>query len=204
MTYMRPDERREQFIAAASVVIREVGLAKATTRRIAQEANAPLGALHYCFRNKEELFEAVSQTLGDEGIQCASENVRPGMGVRNATVEILRSMVKWIAATADTQVGEFEFYLWGMRSEGYGHMPKNVYEKWFSRVCELLQQAAVDTDEGIDLEAVSRTIVALGDGFSLRDQIKGESTIVGDIAPVVDALAIALDNGGFRTADVTS
>src|SRR5690242_18834350 len=142
MTYVRPDERREQFIAAASRVIREVGLGKATTRRIAQEANAPLGALHYCFRNKEELFEAVSQTLGDEGLQCAAENVRPGIGVRTATAEILRSMAKWVAATAATQVGEFEFYLWGIRNETYGHMPKSVYNKWFSHVRDLLALAA--------------------------------------------------------------
>ncbi|WP_143860717.1 TetR/AcrR family transcriptional regulator, partial [Nocardia cerradoensis] len=35
------------------------GVDGATTRRIAQEANAPLATLHYCFATKEVLFAAV-------------------------------------------------------------------------------------------------------------------------------------------------
>lgn len=203
MTYIPPEERREQFIAAATRVIRSEGLAKATTRRIAQEANAPLGSLHYCFRNKEELFEAVSQTLGDEGLQWAGENVRAGMGVRDATAEIMGSMARWIAATGATQVGEFEFYVWGMRSDTYGDMPKRVYHKWFSRIQSLLETACADADAGIDLDALTRTILALGDGFSMHDQILRQADVTENFRSVTSALTIALDNGGFR-APVTA
>jgi hypothetical protein len=107
-------------------------------------------------------------------------------------------MARWIAATAETQVGEFEFYVWGMRNDAYGHMPKSVYNKWFTHVCDLLARAATDSDRAIDLDALSRTIIALGDGFSLHDQIMGQSSIVDDAEPVIGALAIALDNGAFR------
>jgi AcrR family transcriptional regulator len=200
MAYVPPEERREQFIAAATRVIRSEGLAKATTRRIAQEANAPLGSLHYCFRNKEELFEAVSQTLGDEGLQWAGENVRQGMGVRDATAEIMRSVARWIATTGAIQVGEFEFYVWGMRSETHGDMPKRVYTKWLTHVRTLLETAATDADAGIDLDAVSRTILALGDGFSLHDQILRQSAVIDNVESVVMALSIALDNGAFRVS----
>ena len=46
-------------VVAAIEVIASEGLARATTRRIAEAADAPLGSLHYCFRSKDELIESV-------------------------------------------------------------------------------------------------------------------------------------------------
>ncbi|WP_280447927.1 TetR family transcriptional regulator, partial [Nocardia cyriacigeorgica] len=47
------------MVAAAVRVIAARGVDVATTRRIAEEANAPLATLHYCFATKELLFAAV-------------------------------------------------------------------------------------------------------------------------------------------------
>jgi hypothetical protein len=44
MSRVATNERREHFIKAASRVLREHGVARATTRRIAKEAGAPLAA----------------------------------------------------------------------------------------------------------------------------------------------------------------
>ena len=52
-------ERRAELVAAAVRVIAAHGVDGATTRRIAEEANAPLATLHYCFSSKEVLFAAV-------------------------------------------------------------------------------------------------------------------------------------------------
>ncbi len=52
-------ERRAELVAAAVRMIAAHGVDGATTRRIAQDANAPLATLHYCFATKEVLFAAV-------------------------------------------------------------------------------------------------------------------------------------------------
>jgi AcrR family transcriptional regulator len=57
------DVRRQQFIDAAVKVIARDGVDGATTRRIAEEAKAPLATLHYCFQTKENLLWAVFEQL---------------------------------------------------------------------------------------------------------------------------------------------
>ncbi|UDH01195.1 TetR/AcrR family transcriptional regulator [Rhodococcus opacus] len=199
MTYVPTTERREQFIEAAAKIIREEGLSKATTRRIAQEAKAPLGSLHYCFRDKEELFEAVSQTLGDEGLQRTGENIVPGMGVAAAVGEILGSMSAWIADTQTTQIGEFEFYAWAMRTEKHEDTPKRLYDKWIGRTRDLLDIAHTSSDDDLDLDALARTIIALADGFNLQDRLLRQTRILANMEIVVAALITAINNGDFRT-----
>lgn len=198
MAYVPSDERREHFIEAAGKIIREEGLAKATTRRIAQEAGAPLGSLHYCFRNKEELFEAVSQNFGDEGLAIAARSVVPAMGVAKAAGEILRALSTWIIETKDTQIGEFEFYAWAMRSEKNKDIPRRVYEKWISSVREILQSAAVGIDDNLDLDTLARTIVAVADGFNLQDGLLSESRITENMETAIASMSIAIDHGAYR------
>lgn len=50
---------RERIVSAAERVMREKGLARSTTREIAEAANCSEGALYRHFRSKEELFVAV-------------------------------------------------------------------------------------------------------------------------------------------------
>lgn len=193
MAHVPTDERRKQFTDAAAKIIREEGLAKATTRRIAQEANAPLGSLHYCFRNKEELFEAVSQKLLDEGLGRAGDTVLPGMGITKAASEILRTLSAWIMANKTSQIGEFEFYSWIMRSENHGDVPKRIYNKWIGTLRDILQSAATPAEQHKNFDMLARTILALTDGFNLQDSLLRESRITENMEVVISALVSAID-----------
>src|SRR5690606_16858999 len=59
VAYLSADVRRRQIIDAAIEVIATEGLARATTRRIAERADATLGSLNHCFRGKDELMRLV-------------------------------------------------------------------------------------------------------------------------------------------------
>jgi AcrR family transcriptional regulator len=200
MVYVRSDQRREHFIEAASKIIREEGIAKATIRRITQEAGATLGSMHYCFRDKEELFEAVSQGFGDEGLAAAGKAVLPAMGVAKATGEILRALAAWIIETKASQIGEFEFYSWAMRSQNNEDIPQRVYTKWIDGVRKLLERAATDDDDNLDLDTISRAIIAVADGFNLQDGLLRETRISDNTEIMVDVLTTAIDHGRFRRA----
>lgn len=63
MARVSAKDRSLQFVQAAARVIARDGAGAATTRRIAAEAEAPLAALHYCFRSKDELLEEVYRYL---------------------------------------------------------------------------------------------------------------------------------------------
>jgi AcrR family transcriptional regulator len=53
------DGRRTELIDAARRALARDGVAAATTRKIADEAGLPLGAVHYWFAGKDDLMEAV-------------------------------------------------------------------------------------------------------------------------------------------------
>lgn len=65
MTRVRAALRRQDFVDAAVEVIAAHGVAGATTRRIAEAASCPLASLHYVFHTKDDLFDAVYESLFD-------------------------------------------------------------------------------------------------------------------------------------------
>ncbi|MGW0819305.1 TetR/AcrR family transcriptional regulator [Streptomyces viridiviolaceus] len=96
MARIPADTRREQFIDAAVRVIARDGVVGATTRRIAEEANAPQTSLHYCFQAKENLLLAVFEHLS-ESLRADSEAVAdketmslPDNSVRGRTSSVCR------------------------------------------------------------------------------------------------------------------
>ncbi|BBZ33705.1 TetR/AcrR family transcriptional regulator [Mycolicibacterium confluentis] len=198
MPYVPSEERRQHFIDAARRIIQEEGLAKATTRRIADAAGAPLGSLHYCFRNKEELFEAVSQRFGDEGLAIAASNITPGMGAVKAAGEILRTLARWISETQNAQVGEFEFLSWAMRSEQNKEIPRRVYTRWVNGLRDIMQAASTGTDGDLDLDLLARAMLALTDGFNLQDRLLSESRITDNMEAIIAGLTAAIDHGAYR------
>ncbi|OBF20644.1 TetR/AcrR family transcriptional regulator [Mycobacterium sp. ACS4331] len=204
MAYVPSDERRHQFIQAAAKVIREEGLAKATTRRIAQEAKAPLASLHYCFRNKEDLFVAVSQTFGESGTAYVGRNVVAGMGVLKATQELLRAFTELVAESNEAQIGEFEFYAWAMRSPERHRASKVVYALWTSRLAGYLTLACSgsdeDVDRDVDVESLGRAILAVTDGFSLQVQFAGEDRLAANMDRAAAALVAAVEAGVYRNS----
>lgn len=114
MAYLSAEERRRTIIDAAIEVIAGEGLAKATTRRIAERANAPLGALHYCFRNKEELIQVVSDE-GAEMLATAFDEVDPKVGFEATLRESIAALWRWVEANVGLQLALMELAMFKIR-----------------------------------------------------------------------------------------
>src|ERR1700754_1929840 len=95
MAYLSAEDRRATILDAAVEVIASEGLAKTTTRRIAETADAPLGALHYCFRNKDELMALVLER-GATTLREAFEHVDPADGFEATVRASVESYWRWI------------------------------------------------------------------------------------------------------------
>src|SRR5688572_16930439 len=95
MAHMRFDERRQQLIDAAVMVISTEGVAQASTRRIAAEVGAPLASLHYTFRTKGELLDAVVRQCLDSTDALYTELVPAGCGLESAIRNLIEGFVDW-------------------------------------------------------------------------------------------------------------
>lgn len=74
-TYLPSEQRRRLLVEAALRVMVEHGIEAATTRAIAKEAGVPLGLLHYCYSNKDDLLADAYLHIAD---QVAALSIRDG------------------------------------------------------------------------------------------------------------------------------
>ena len=170
MAYLSAEERRQSIVDAAVQVIAEEGLARATTRRIAERADAPLGALHYCFRNKDELIQLVA----DQGalmLREAFDGVDPSQGVEATIRASIDAMWTWVQGNAGLQLALLELGMWRIRQGGD---PAEVYEMWSRFGGDLLREnleaalAADDVDLRLPVEEIVRFINHRFDGLIME------------------------------------
>lgn len=199
MSYVLLDERRVRFISATVKVIREKGIANATTRRIAEEARVPLASLHYTFKSKEELFVATMKELAEAGQREIEAKIFKGIGVSNAVATIIKSYIEWIKTSRVDQLVEYELHLWAHRHPEFSDLPSESYRTWLDFVRRLLILANGDQHENcaIDIENLTRTVLALIDGLNLQLQLYGDLSIDASLMTVTRALRKSVENGDF-------
>lgn len=115
MAYLSYEERRRSLIDAAVEVIVSEGLAKTTTRRVAEQAGAAIGTLHYCFRNKEELMEAVIER-GTSTFGSAFEDIDPAEGVEATIRASVAAYWAWARDNPGLNMALQELLVWMIRN----------------------------------------------------------------------------------------
>lgn len=197
MAHVPSADRRLQFIEAASAVIQQHGVAKATTRRIADEAGANLAALHYCFSTKEELFESVSATIGRSNLTRAIENLRPGMGLAAAVDVVLKSMAKAISANLVAELGEIEISVWALRS-GRPEMPRRTYDAWIELAVDALESARAEDEQDQDVAAIAKMVTTFLDGCVRADLMTDRQCLEESADTASRTIGAAIAAGVFR------
>jgi AcrR family transcriptional regulator len=166
--YLPFEERRQRIIDAAVEVLAEEGLERLTTRRIAERADAPLGSLHYCFRNKDELVSLVAER-GADMLQAAFADVDPERGVESCIRDGIDALWRWYQDNIGLQLALMELGLWRIRRGGD---PQEVYAMWdpFGRTLlkELLERAVKvdDAPSTVPVDEIVRFILHRFDGLA--------------------------------------
>ena len=170
MARMPVDERRTRIIDAAVEILASDGLGGLTTRRIAERANAPLGSLHYCFRNKAELVELV-EARGAQLVRAEFESVDPSRGVEATIRDSIAALWRWFQANMGLQMALYEL---AMRKIRLGGDPEKVYAMWQPFGRDLLTErltaalAAEPIELGVTIEEMVRFILHRFDGLAFE------------------------------------
>ncbi|NMN95887.1 TetR/AcrR family transcriptional regulator [Antrihabitans stalactiti] len=161
-------ERRADLVAAAVRTIAAHGVDGATTRKIAEEANAPLATLHYCFATKEVLFAAVFEHVAQQYREVLMRNDVHGNLVATARA-MLRGQLEWYLTNRDFTTATVELISWAQRQEG--EQAEMVYNEAFATVRTILERAETAPGQSVDpdtLDALSYIMTTLSDGFALN------------------------------------
>jgi AcrR family transcriptional regulator len=185
---MPAGERRADFIVAAARAIARHGVAGATTRVIAAEADAPLAALHYCFGSKEELFMELVEHASQSMLQMSA--VEPDLGLGPTAAAVLRKHADWLVREPELGLSTYDLYLWSLpRSRD---LADRAVERTHTRLVSTLRQGLGPQEDPAAVEPLARMTVVLMDGLALqwflhRDEERLASE-VDDAARALDAL----------------
>jgi AcrR family transcriptional regulator len=157
-------ERRRGFVDAAIKVIAGHGVDGATTRRIAEQAEAPLASLHYCFASKEVLFAAVFEHLAERYRDLVLASDAHG-DLRTTARGLLEGVATWYVEQPEVAVSTVELVSWAQRHDRTGAV--RVYDAAYGALHEVLTAAADGTVEPEVVEEVAYAVGALSDGFVL-------------------------------------
>ncbi|RZU76818.1 TetR family transcriptional regulator [Micromonospora kangleipakensis] len=173
MGRMSAEARREQLVEAAIEVMSREGLERATTRRIAQQAGTAQGAMHYAFRDKNELLTAVVGAVTVQVEQVLRDAVDPARGLAAAIDDGLRAFWRFVVGDDGLQLMQYELAIFCCRTPGYEWLAAWQYTRYAAAVQEVFQ-AAIDHEPGpqeVDLPGLCRFVVAAVDGLILQYEV---------------------------------
>jgi AcrR family transcriptional regulator len=190
---MSARDRREKLVEAAIRVMTRDGVARATTRAIAAEADMPLGVFHYAFRSKTEMMAMVTEAIAAQS--QAEIDTAVGSGSGDDLLEVVRAglsaYLDHVVAHPKEHLVTYELTTGALRDEELEGVARRQYDH-YQRLNEELLAAAAETF-GIEYAepapVMARYVVSLMDGLALNYLARGDAD---EAREVVDLAARAL------------
>lgn len=189
----KADGKRQELIDAAIRVIAREGVHSATTRRIAEEANLPLGTMHYWFSGKDDLLEEVITAVLDKLNTAVSES-NTEHSSDTGMLDALRAA--WQVVEADVpgaQLALYELTALSLRTPAMSELARKQYAMY-------RDTAARATDSWHEQhggalpggpETLAQLVAALFDGMTLAWLADPEGSRPDEVFQLLSAL---LDN----------
>jgi AcrR family transcriptional regulator len=198
MAYVSAEARREQLIEAAVRVIAREGADGATTRKIADEAKAPLASLHYCFQNKENLLLAVFGQLSEEMPVAADLPEGESVSLGDVVEQRLTHAMQWSVDNPVRMRAMIEITLWAERYDP--ELSVSFYDGFLKSSEAVLRQVNVTLSDE-ELHSVVRVAMSLVDGLSLQMLTNGDKErTLRDTATACAMVKAFLGEGARKTA----
>ncbi len=167
MSRVPAEQRREQLIEATiDLAIRE-GLAAASVRRIADEANVSLGVVHYCFSSKEALLDAVAESFISPIIDAVMSVLTGHSGTMEQKVyDGFRAYWEHTQTQPGRQLLSYELAAWSIR--GDGEAARLLYKTYLDAIELMITESmGIRGSEGLPTRTLARMVLAVTDGVML-------------------------------------
>lgn len=174
MSRVPAEQRREQLIEATiDLAIRE-GLAAASVRRIADEANVSLGVVHYCFSSKEALLNAVAESFAAPILGPVAAAIEEHQGsLEEAAFAGFEKFWETTKAWPGRQLLSYELAAWSIR--GDGEAARLLYQTYLDVIEGFLTNGlGIVGSEGLTTRTIARMVLTLTDGIALQWLVDGD------------------------------
>jgi AcrR family transcriptional regulator len=188
----RPDEGAATALIDATIqIVTTEGIAAATTRRIAEVAGLPLGAVHYWFASKEDLFGEVVRTIMNQMETAVEESTRGEAEKGNDLLTSLRAAWKFVEGNDPLrELMLFEIIVFALRNEGLKDLARTQYEVYrktaHSGVASWLKSMNIESTS--QQNAVATLIAVVFDGLTIAWLADPEGTKADDVLVLLSEL----------------
>jgi AcrR family transcriptional regulator len=199
VTRLPAAERRAQLVEAAIRVMTRDGVARATTRSIAADADVSLSVFHYCFTSKQELLEAVIEAIMQHAVTPAISTIAPGRTLETTVRGGLQAYWDHVTAYPDEHRLTYELTQYAVRTPGFEDVARRQYERYLDANREFIEQLQRTYPLEIDqpVPVLARYVASLLDGVTLNYLVLGDATGAGEVLDLVTAHLLTL----IRVAD---
>ena len=171
MVYVSAPVRRQQIVAAARRVMARDGVADASLRSVAAEAEVPLGTMQHAFKSKRELLQAVVDDVNDEIADVLGTSTTSDGGLEEVIRRNLTTF--WsslVTGHSELQLMQYELTTHALRSAGHERLANWQYRRYSENVARWCEDAAERAGEqcAVPFEQLARLIVAGLDGLILQ------------------------------------
>jgi AcrR family transcriptional regulator len=157
--------RRKQLIESAIEVIAEVGLARASTVRIAQRAGVSRGVLTYHFRDRAELVGQVVQSIYDLAAEVIVPKIARASTPRDAMLTFIGGSVELYAAYPISFAALIEIYADARGADGVSRARNPRHSTEMSEIAQVLRAGQQQGQfRAFDVDVMCLTIRAALDG----------------------------------------
>jgi TetR/AcrR family transcriptional regulator len=175
-------ETEDRFLDAAERLLAETGHAGLTTRRLAEEADANHGLVHYYFGSIENLFVRVLERFTERLI----ERQRRMYSSDAPFIEKWRTAMRYLDADRDYQRIWYELQALAWSRPELRERVAKVDDEWRAVLREALAEPAERYELPIPLEALVALVVTFNEGIIL-ERLSGIETGHAELLAWIDA-----------------
>lgn len=192
-------QRRWQLIEATIALLSREGVGAASIRRISEEADVPLGLVHYCFTSKQELIAETIRQLNTENTTAAraalSVPAGSGTDLRAMLTTAFRAYWSLVERSPRRQLLAYELNAYALRDKELAPIAEKAHREQLAGIRDLLDEIATATGRRwtVPVDDVARLVLTVTAGATLnwlndRDSA-GALTTADLVVGALDALA---------------
>lgn len=190
------DQRRQQLVEAAIVVMTRDGVRRATTRAICTEAGTSLSVFHYCFASKQALLEEVVRTIVGRTATLASGAITELVAAASPQDRVrvgLRAYFDHVRSSPAEHLLTYEVTQHCLRDEELRDVARHQYELYGAEITRLMH--SVGLPEDADVTVLARYLAVVVDGttadwLARRDDATAEAVLDAAAAHVTALLPL--------------
>lgn len=167
-------QRRWQLIEATIALLSREGVGAASIRRISEEADVPLGLVHYCFTSKQELIAETIRQLNTENTTAARAALNvpadARTDLRGTLTSAFRAYWSLVERSPRRQLLAYELNAYALRDKELAPIAEKAHREQLAGIRDLLDEIATATGRRwtVPVDDVARLVLTVTAGATLN------------------------------------